>query len=394
MTISSGGDIKIRNIGYQLLLVLSLVSLFACKRQSTKIISQDLSLFAFVISDNDLDDHTDFIEKDMIKGLKGCPIGTELFLYIDRQQTAPQLRHLFLLESGKVGVNTIAEYEEQCSTSPSVFRNVLNAMIRESSGKRYGLIYWSHGSGWLPGNSSTITPIMGNRALGIDGNVSMNVNDFSEILSNTKVPYFVVLDACNMGSVEVAYTLRNSTDYLIACSTQTYGVGFPFYLMLPKLVKGTKESLSSSLDLYLDFCYSDYYGDGEISGMASLIDCSQMEELANEFRLLYAHSRDSFIISEIQSFDFSTPHVFYDLGDFASNLVSTDYPYTRFEDQLNKTVVHRVFTPYVYTQGEEGFNRLKINRFSGLSTYIYGVSSLLDLAYKHTDWYKDCYEEK
>jgi|GEM_PF-634757 len=383
-----------RKLGCQLLLTFSLLAVLACERQKPTITSEDLSLFAFIISDNDLDDHTDYLEKDMVKGLKGCPVGTELFLYIDRQNTSPSIRHLLLLESGKVGVNTIADYEDQCSTSPDIFQNVLNTMIRESSGSRYGLIYWSHGSGWLPGNSSAVTSNKKSRALGVDGNSSMSINDFSEILSRTKPPFFVVLDACNMGSVEVAYALRNSTHFLIASPSETYGVGFPFYLMLPELVKGTKESLSYSLDLYLDFCNTDFYGDGEISGMASLIDCSQMDDLSNEFRLLYEKSRKSVDINELQSFDNSTPHIYYDFGDYAFNLGGTAFPYERFEDQLNKTVVHKVHTPFIFTQSGQGFNKLKINKYSGLSTYIYGASSLFDMAYERTDWYKVCYEKQ
>lgn len=35
------------------------------------------------------------------------------------------------------------------------------------------------------------------------------------------------------------------------------------------------------MDNYLEFCYSDYYQDGQISGMASLTDCSQMDSLAS-----------------------------------------------------------------------------------------------------------------
>lgn len=204
-----------------------------CTKKEDHSVGMDISFFAFVVSDNDLDDHTDYIEKDLARGLKGCPVGTELFLYIDRLNETPSLRHLFLLESGQIGMKTVVEYDEQCSTSSQVFREVLNTMISKSSSMRYGLIYWSHGSGWLPGFNPDNASLFNTRALGADGMYSMDIDDMNDILSGKRAPFFIVLDACFMGAVEVAYSLRNSTDYLIASPSETLGVGFPYHLMLP-----------------------------------------------------------------------------------------------------------------------------------------------------------------
>ena len=365
-----------------------LTLMFACSEREIVVANNDLSLFAFIISDNNLDDHTEYIENDLVRGLKDCLVGTELFLYIDRQNEQPSLRHLFLLESGQVGVKTIAQYDEQCSTSPQVFREVLNTMISQSSGRRYGLIYWSHGSGWLPGASWTST-----RALGTDGIYSMDIDDMDNILSGNRTPYFTVLDACFMGAIEVAYSLRNSTEYLIASPAETLGAGFSYHLMLPELVNGSRESLARSLDKYLDYCYTDYYGDGTISGMASLIDCSQVENLASAFKSVLEHSKDSIDRDGIQAFDCSYPHIYYDLDDYVHSITDDSLSLASFENQLKKTVIHKVSTPSVFTQTSGRDSMLAINHFSGLSTYIPGSSPGYDYAYMQTGWYKDCYGE-
>lgn len=366
-------------------LILFMVS---CNKQEMPALNQDMSLFAFIISDNNLDDHTDYVEHDIVQGLKGCPAGTELFLYIDRRDKVPSLRQLFLLESGQVGVKTIAEYQEQCSTSPSVFKNILQTMKEYSSGRQYGLIYWSHGSGWMPGfvkGSAT-------RALGADGIYSMDVDDLHNVLSQTKVPLFTILDACFMGSVEVAYSLRGSTDYLIASPGETLGIGFPYHLMLPELIKGTEESLKRSLDRYLEYCYTDYYGDGTISGMATLIDCSQMDALATSFRNIMKQAPSTIPVPDsIQVYDCSTPHIYYDLWEYVNSIATDPVALEVFGNQLERTVIHRVTTPYLFTQTSGKDSLIAVDSFSGLSTYIPGSSESYDNLYTLTGWYKDCY---
>ena len=111
------------------LLLLLFVILCSCTKQSLQTVNKDISLFVFIISDNNLDDYSDYIEKDFVYGLKGCPVGTEMFLYVDRLAQAPSLRHLILLESGDVAVRNKWCYEEQCSTSPEVFCDVLSTMV-------------------------------------------------------------------------------------------------------------------------------------------------------------------------------------------------------------------------------------------------------------------------
>lgn len=376
---------------YKTLIMGFVFSFLSCNRYEAITLSKDLSLFAFVVADNDLDDHAGYIENDLVNGLKGCPVGTELFLYLDRQNGVPTLRHMVLSESGKIKFKTISKYDEQCSTSSQVFREVLNTMINKSSGKRYGLIYWSHGNGWYPGFNPDKSSTVATRALGADGIYSMDINDFGNILVGTKTPTFVVLDACYMGAVEVAYSLRNSTDYLIASSAETLGVCFPYHLILPDLVVGSRESLSRSLDTYLDYCYTDYYGDGTISGIASLVDCSQMDSLALAYRNVIRHYSAAVNLDSIQAFEHLKPHQYYDLGDYVNSIAGGTPEYDEFERQLKRTVINKVCTPSVYTDSGGEDDMVTIDRYSGLSIYIYGSSPFNDIFYAGTEWYKDCY---
>lgn len=376
------------------LILISTISIYcSCSRDNKYVVNGDLSLFAFVISDNNLDDHTEYVENDLVKGLRNCPIGTEMFLYIDRLNESPILRQLFLLESGQVGVKTIANYTEQCSTSKDVFRDVLSTMLKHSSGSEYGLIYWSHGNGWLPAlkpepNLSNFT-----KAIGADGIYSMDITDMADILTATKKPLFIVFDACFMGGIETAYALRNSTDYLISSPAEMLGVGFPYHLMLPDLVKGTRESLSISLNTYLDFCYSDYYGDGTCSGIASLIDCREIDSLAKTVLNIVNNSCDNIIFDSLQTYDSGEPHLYYDFGQYVKTLTTDTAYYALFTDQLERSVIKKVSTHSIFTQSSGKDSMLTITSFSGLNTFIPGSAGYyFDQLYSRNEWYKYCYE--
>ena len=94
--------------------------------------------------------------------------------------------------------------------------------------EEYGLILWSHGTSWLPAGR-------GLRSFGSDSGKEMNIVDLAKALPlHFK---FILFDACLMGAVEVVYELRNTTDYIIASSTETIAEGFPYHLILPELVK-------------------------------------------------------------------------------------------------------------------------------------------------------------
>ena len=369
-----------------------LTFLLSCSKQREMVISTENTLCAFIISDNNLDDHTKYVESDFVLGLKGCPIGTELFIYIDRGTTTPILRHLVLLESGQVAIKNTWYFEEQISTSPVVFRKILSMMIDNSSGREYELFYWSHGNGWLPGLNPKERKHSLTKSIGMDNGYSMYIQDFAEALSKIKIPLITVLDACYMGSVEVVYELRNSTDYIITSAAETLGAGFPYHIMIPELVKGTKQAMTKSLDKYLDFCYTDFYQDGQISGMATLVDCSQMDSLAFSFRnIINSGVKTIEELDSIQSYDGPYSHLYYDLGHYMSSVTVNSVKLKEFMEQLNRTIIYKVTTPSVYNSSCFPDNMFEVKHYSGLSTYILGSNTYYDQLYSMTDWYKFCY---
>lgn len=345
---------------------------------------------AFIVADNDLDDHALYVQNDLINGLKNCPPGTEAVIYMDRLNQLPTLKKYTLTNEGKVGVNNIKTYFEQCSTSPSVFSNVLSDMRKSVSGRRYGFVYWSHGSGWLP-NKNSIS--YSNRAIGLDSGVSMEINDMAKSMSELDAAAFMVLDACFMGCAPVAFELRNVTDYLIASPAELPGVGFCYSKMLPGLVECTEQSLSSSLDLFVESNKTNVYGDSASFAIASVLKCNEMENLVRCMHDVVLNSKKTVNTDKIQSFDFETPHLYYDLGEYVDSIAADQSGLSSLKKQLDDVIIKAVCTSTIWSMNQSGLISKPITNYSGLSTFIPGVTNAYyDHVFSQTSWYREVYE--
>ena len=122
----------------------------------------------------------------------------------------------------------------------------------------YGLVYWSHGDGWLP------YPLRaGTRWVGQDkgnGDNRMNISEFVEILKSAPHFDFMLFDACYMQSVEVIYQLRDRTDYFIGSPTEIPGPGAPYEAVVPALFSQDKPEINIAESYYT--VYAEKYNNG------------------------------------------------------------------------------------------------------------------------------------
>jgi hypothetical protein len=146
-----------------------------------------------------------------------------------------------LLRITEDGEQMIKTYSEFNSANPTNMNRLLREITGMYPSESYGLILWSHGTSWLPAGVQL-------KFFVADGNRQMNIPDLAEALP---VHFdFILFDACLMGAVEVAYELRNKTDYIIASSTETIDTGFPYELVIPALMSSTPD-LRKATESYL-----------------------------------------------------------------------------------------------------------------------------------------------
>lgn len=102
--------------------------------------------------------------------------GGNLIIYRDGYDTNPQLIQIRKNESGSAEKAIINEYPDRNSATTEVMRSVIDETKELFPAKEYGLILWSHSTGWAPGNSSlALSPArryeLPTRSFGQDGKI-------------------------------------------------------------------------------------------------------------------------------------------------------------------------------------------------------------------------------
>lgn len=254
-------------------------------------------------------------------------------------------------------LRTYIETEGYNATDPEVMAQVFRDMQTAAPSNSYGLIFGSHASGWMPA-SATVS-----RAFGDDDGYSINISELRDVLTNSFASGnldFILLDACMMGSVEVAYELRNVADYCIASVMETSASGFPYHRMFHYL---------SDTDVdYQRICtaFTDYYQGGW--GTCAAIDCSRLDNLADAVAgELQNHAADISTLDyqNIQQYGASSYRNFsFDIGDFFRQLNGGTIP-ASIQTALDQAVIAKSCIPGKYSYLPE----VDADRFCGIGMF-------------------------
>lgn len=354
----------------KMIMLFVLVVLVACRAERDddhlSIVYAERTVIVYMSADNDLSaDALDDIE-EMKKGY--TDIGVHLVVFADLSRESP-----YLLEIAPGSGNIVKTYPEINSANTSQMQEVINDIVHLYPAHSYGLILWSHGTSWLPSN----IPL---RSFGRDHGSEMNIPDLSMALP---IHFdFILFDACLMGAVEVAYELKDKTNYIIASSMEIIYEGFPYNRVIPELIRPAID-YKSVAQHYYDF-YDNMQG-AYRSATVSVIETRYLQELALRLKQLFENNETTvhpFDRTAVQRMDTYQEQYCFDLVDF----VNTVFPVTDrnlFTDQLKKAVVYKAHTPMFLSEYE-------IKTYCGLSCYIpHPLREDLNNYYKTLQWYKD-----
>ncbi|MEG0560120.1 MAG: clostripain-related cysteine peptidase [Muribaculaceae bacterium] len=359
------------------------------------------TILVYMIATNSLGsygcDNDDIAEMD--KAVKGNGLNNcRLLVYRTTFDAAPVLFEI-LKSNGVAKHTTLKEYSKDIkSTTKERMSEVINDMLSFAKADDYGLVLWSHASGWartLSSNSNKIYRYNANnkeylaRDFGQDGDFSaqMPIDVLASSLPDKKFS-FIYADACYMGGVEVAYQLRNKTKYFVGSPSLLPAPGMPYDKNIPAFCENTPNMLKACKNTY------DFYN--AQSGIAktltiSLVDCSKLEPLAGVCRDIHSSAIEITDISNIQNYIASVDAhcIYFDFGQYTSMLASAEQN-TIFKSKLNDAVIYKATTGNIF-----GKLYIDSNKFSGLSTYILSTANKYNEDYYKTlDWYLDVYNNK
>lgn len=387
----------LRNIGLLLLLVLFTNSCTtSCHEQKKPKIGK--TLLIYFAANNNLSSYAEGNIYNILNNgyapdyFEAGGSGDVLLAYTHIRNQKPRLYRFSKDETGTINREIIIEWENHNSVSDSVMNSVLNYTLELFPGEENGLVLWSHGYGWLPegyyhgrntskSSSEDEIQIVNTQDAGVSydhlvksfgnsGEDELDTKKFSDAIKNHYS--YILYDACYMGTVEVAYQMKDRADYQIMSPAEILADGFPYDVMTKTLL-GSSLPLEDRLISVCDGFYNHYANQSSKtmrSATVSLIKSSQLSGLAEATKKILTRDIDSIqnlTMSDIQGYFRYNKHYFYDLDDFISRISSNPTEYSDFERQLSMTVIHKRATPYFLRGDQWGF---KIDHYSGLSTYI------------------------
>jgi hypothetical protein len=339
------------------------------------------NLLIYMAADNSLSDLARGNMTEIVSG-SAIPQDQALFVFIDRKDQGA-----FLIRTetrnNNMFLDTLFSYGVVNSAHPDLLKQVIGQVREECPARSYGLILWSHGTGWLPKGLYGETPQYGIQRLAApssflydiydpayprtktfaqDNDTEMEISSLAAALEDYHHDY-ICFDACLMADIQTYYEMRDACDYIMGSPAEIIDTGFPYdklsSVMFPYLGL-------SNLTALCDAYYNKYNAKTGYnrSGTISLVRTEHIPELALAFKGLIANSGidpSQIDRSGLQTYDRLSEHVFWDIDQMAGLLGDSDH-YNAFKTALDKAVV--------YKKATEKFITITIDHFSGLAAYL------------------------
>lgn len=279
-------------------------------------------------------------------------------------------------EKGKNVRTTLKEYVNPSFTTAEGITSILNDVTHYAPANHYSMIVSSHGMGWLPVPTGVRTLKGDNEKYhweydgvpltryfgGKTSDVQTDVTTLAKGIADAGIKMdYMLFDDCYMSSIEVAYDLKDVTDYLIASPTEVMAYGFPYHAVGKYLVGNV--NLKGVSEGYYTY-YSNYtYPYGTI-GVTVTAEVEKLATVMKEINRRF--SFDPASLNDVQRMDGYSPVIFFDMGDYVSKLCTDDDLLTQFRSQFDRAVPPdlSLHTPSYYSAS---MGKVNIRAFSGMT---------------------------
>jgi len=353
---------------------LSLFLFISCSREGDIKLGSDLpnrTILYYLAADNSLYAEADEKIGALRSGFPGH--GNNLVIYKDSRNGSPELLNVYVDATGQNQIRTVKVYPERNSASDTIFQSVLDDVERLFPAASYGLILFSHASGWLPKGTlarpeSAILPMdvapIQTYTIAMDRSDELDLQAFAASIPDHFFD-FIGFEACFMAGIEVLYELKDKTDYIFSSSAEIVSPGFlPIYPTALPLLYQPQPDLVGFARSYFDF-WNAQSGDYR-SATVTVVNTSGLSALAAWIRQHATGPVATDEFADIQHFDRYPNHrLFFDFVDYYGRKVASSER-AGLDLLLRTIVVYQAATPS-FIPGQLGF---RIDAHCGLTTYI------------------------
>ena len=324
---------------------------------------------------------------EMVEGKASIPANVRVIVYLD-DYNLPAIYQL----SAKQGLQLWKQYStDRCSTDSLTMLETLREIIAAFPAHHYGLTFWSHASGWVLSQRRN--------AFGTDPTLTypfydkeMNIPVMAGVLAELPKMDFLFFDACFMQSIEVAYELRNVTEWMVGSPAEIPGPGAPYDQIMASMCQGDAKGIAETYGKAYPLKNSDYIG-----VLLSCIDCEKLDQLAETTgRLLTPHymNRTEPDTVDFQPYCKKVDTYCYDMRTTMCRLLTTD-DYNAWLGVYNQAVPLQFYSPGAgwYSDTFSGKRYLKDpSCYGGVSMYVPAKEFALtfNIDFQTTAWYKAC----
>ena len=282
---------------------------------------------------------------------------------------------------------------------------VFNWVREEFPAAGYGAVLSSHATGYLPEDYFSNPKKYEGRDRGSSISWSPRLKSFGQeyYSAGTKtqemelkdlaaaIPYkldYILFDACLMGTVEVAWELRNVCSYVAFSPCEIPAAGLDFKHLTERLLQPETPDLTGVCDDY----YTAYKEDSIYGATITLVDCARMDRLAATCRDLFDRYRSgirNLSGKNVQVYDrqMGSKHyyAFFDLKDILREAGAADADLASLQAALDECILYEAHTAK--------FLDVKLNRVCGLAMYLPAYPDYRRDIYHGTEFLDGFYKE-
>lgn len=325
--------------------------------------------------------------------------------------SAPNEATMFEIKRNSLGIitrDTLKSYPSHPYTTAEGITTMLDDVKEYAPASNYSMIIGAHGMAWIPVNRTRTmysTPEQKNRFIehwnvmpdpenpimtryfgGTSAQYQTDISTLVQALDDADMHMrYILFDDCFMSSIEVAYELRHSTDYLIASTCEIMDYGMPYH-KIGKYLLGTPDYEKVVTEFHNFYSTYNRMPCGTI-GVTKTDETEALAAIMKEINLK-ATPLGASAISGIQTFDGYKPTIFFDLGHYVETLCASELPelYENFSKQLEVTVPYKAATETYYSMSSR--RQHNINHYSGINTSAPSTNNTVTGSYSDTPWYK------